>query len=832
MLEIGNEYIECIDNCALEPCADQLSQSCSINGANGAINCKENLKWCAQYRRTEATEMVGYIPRTFYCQDKHGAFSEEPGAILRANGTFGDCLFGDGVNRVNRTLSGDYAYCDGEICDDTFLGGYMTSQYEIRTRPFYNQTKELQRTNWYGPYQFSHFFDLGITLSIPIYSTDSDGRKVFKGSFCVDYLLAKLRTFLVENFQEAADETVIIFDANDSYNLLATSTGQNATKSVLKEDHSQPCPEGADSKGADSICDEVQVPITEITGDSVLDPIVRRAFLKQRELEFPRELVGVQATDDPTSAAFLSQSSRFIREPDLDWIVLVISPAARSPYDALTTDDGMFGVVCGLAAFGFILCLAMSVSFLQQRTKRSVILSDWRFTSAFLLGCTALNLAGFTFLGENTDGTCLLRMWSFHLLFAVALSPLFVKVWRMYKLVGSRQRSPSVISNPKAAMLTLPIVAIQVIILIAFTVADPPKPEKVFTIEGTEATHSVECRQDSPAFTIVVLVFECSLVLVGCVLSYLTRKLDSGIGESTELMFSMYNIAFIGIIIVVVGLLLDVDTVGQAVLGTMGIFWGTVFSSAAFVVPRLMRARNELAQAPMKSAMRFSSKKNSKNTSTKKKVGLTTEVPNNTGWSIVKPAEDGAQGVSRVSSNEGSVTKETENHVSFSMRESEFAPKMHNLSEDLSFPVNNVSECVGSTFDNLTEVELPDSPDTGLVGAEQLQQRIEQAQPHNDKYPDFVNGETVYNNVSHRDDAGGALILSKETMLYYTPSPDVEGPTPILNLRWTNVTKHIVYAEYLIIVDKDDEEYLFEMDTPSDLELIRQEISMILGQRG
>ena len=829
--ELGDSYIECIDNCALEPCADELSQSCLLNGANANINCKENLKWCPQYRLTEATVERGYVPRTFHCRDKYGAFTQEPGAVLRPDGSFGDCLFGNGVTLVNRSLSGDYAYCNGEVCDDTFVGGYRSDEFDIRYRPYYTATKELQRPNWNGPYPFTTVFELGITLSIPMYSTDPNGRKVFKGALCMDYFLKKIRTFLVENFQgqDSTDESVIIFDAAEPHYLLATSTDQRAVKGVLKKDPSQPCPEDVDKI---SSCDEVQVPITEITGDSLLDPIVRRAFLKQKELDYPKELVGVQATDDPTSAAFLSQSSRFKRGTELDWIVLVISPAARSSTDALTTDDGMFGVVCAIATFGFILCLAMSVSFLQQRTKRSVILSDWRFTSAFLLGCTALNLSGFSFLGENTDGTCLLRMWSFHLLFAVALSPLFVKVWRMYKLVGSRQRNPAVISNPKAAMLTLPIITIQVIILVAFTIADPPKPEKVFTIEGTEATHSVECQQNSPVFTIVVCVFECGLVIAGCVLSYLTRKLDSGIGESKELMFSMYNIAFIGIVIVVIGLLLDVDTVGQAVLGTMGIFWGTVFSAAAFVVPRLMRARNELAAAPMKSSVRPSSKKNSKNASIKKKVGLTTELPNNTGWSVVKPAEDGALGISRVSSNEGSVTKETENHVSFSAHESEFAPQMHNLSEDLSFPVNNISECVEPTLDNLTEVELPGSSDTGLIRVEQPQPRIEQLSPHKDKYPDFVNGETVYNNVSHRDDAGGALILSKETLLYYTPSPDIEDPTPILNLPWTNVSRHIVYADYLIIVDKNNEEYLFEMDAPSDLELIKEEIRMILGQRG
>eukprot|EP00567_Pseudictyota_dubia_P008211 CAMPEP_0197434494 /NCGR_PEP_ID=MMETSP1175-20131217/2209_1 /TAXON_ID=1003142 /ORGANISM="Triceratium dubium, Strain CCMP147" /LENGTH=133 /DNA_ID=CAMNT_0042963237 /DNA_START=25 /DNA_END=427 /DNA_ORIENTATION=- len=44
-----------------------------------------------------------------------------------------------------------------------------------------------------------------------------------------------------------------------------------------------------------------------------------------------------------------------------------------------------------------------------------------------------------TLVGPNTDALCLTRLWSFHLLFVIALAPLLVKVYRMHRLVGKRR---------------------------------------------------------------------------------------------------------------------------------------------------------------------------------------------------------------------------------------------------------------------------------------------------------------------------------------------------------------------------------------------------------
>lgn len=667
VLPAGAEFIRCVNNCELVLCGDKATQECD----DGSIACARSRKWCPTYEIAEATggdgnATMGYIPRTYHCHTAQGVFSQQPGAIIQQDGGLGNCLYEDMETLVDRSLAGDYLYCQGEVCDDVFVGGYRSRDYDPRVRPWYQATKETQRPNWSPPYPFFTNLDLGITFSAPIYIEDEDRRTIFRGAFAVDYTFEDINRFLVDSYGEGAttqenyEETyVVIFEAAEPNFLVASSTGRSAASKVLEEDEDTPCPDDAD----DSIgCVVKRVSMNELTGRQ-FDEILRKSYEKQREEIFPRDLVSVRLSDDPGSDAYASQSSFYSSGDDLEWIILVISPVEKATSDSLDKSEGLFGVVCVIASLGFVLCLAMFISFFLKRKSRAIILADWRFTSAFLMGCALLNISSFTFLGEATEALCMARMWTFHFLFALALSPLFVKVYRMYRLVGTPNRNPAIISNPQAAAMSMPIICIQIIILAIFTIVDPPVPKDIILVDDTVVTQSVECTTDTDGFTITVLIFEFGLVLTGCALAFITRNLDSGFGQAKELGFAMYNIAFIGAIISVITFAMNIDMTGQIVLFAMGTFCGTVFSSAAFVVPRLIQSKQENNFVPAKRGAgsrtsRIGGKKSSKKQSRvnfSEDIGHASDVPEQrerpvTGWSAVEEDEDAATGLKRASS--------------------------------------------------------------------------------------------------------------------------------------------------------------------------------------
>lgn len=176
----------------IEPCPNQ--PACPANDEQ----CNATVKWCRQYNIVQApsdTESTGrgFIPITNFCHDDRGHFTQEPGTVLDP---FGDnretderssCRFGDG-SLVQRNLSGDYAACGNNVtCDTVFAGGYSSSEYDPRYRPWYINTREQQRPNWTPPFAF-FTLGLGITYAEPIYTTEEGtGRQIFAGVIAVDY---------------------------------------------------------------------------------------------------------------------------------------------------------------------------------------------------------------------------------------------------------------------------------------------------------------------------------------------------------------------------------------------------------------------------------------------------------------------------------------------------------------------------------------------------------------------------------------------------------------------------------------------------------------------
>lgn len=200
--------------------------------------------------------------------------------------------------------------------------------------------------------------------------------------------------------------------------VIAASTGCPASKKVLASDPSLPCP---DDTSPD--CTVVRVPITELEGDP-RDFILQRAFLAQAKQDFPTtELVAFKESDDIGANAYIAQGYFFAQEQaNLRWRVLVAMPMDRSTADAILPGTTMFAIVCVLASIGFVICVTLFVSFWRLRKQSAVQNADWRFTCAFIAGCSVLNLSSLTLLGQNSDELCMLRMWSFNLLFACGAS--------------------------------------------------------------------------------------------------------------------------------------------------------------------------------------------------------------------------------------------------------------------------------------------------------------------------------------------------------------------------------------------------------------------------
>ena len=609
-MSVGDKYIECQNDCELVPCRDirdAYNGSWETDGDSITDRIVEDIKYCRNYTVESVSEEMnndeqqvarGYIPRTYHCINEGGQFTQTLGEALVADGgaelSLGNCTFSDGT-LVTREISGPFAFCgedeegEAKTCTGTHKGMYRTRDYDPRYRGWYVETAQAQHSTWSDPYTFFSTGEIGITWADPIY-IEKDGRRIFQGILAVDYPLDAISEFLIDAYKNTNTLVAIIEDKDPNY-VVGVSTGSSTTKKVQVSDVTLPCPADEDEE-----CEVIRLPVTELY-ETDADLVFQSAFSDLKEAGFPEDgFISVKVDAGSTMDGYYSAISIVYEHTNanLKWRIVVANPIQRNAANTITSGQPLFLPLILIALLGFAACVTLFALFYRRRNERAVIYSDVRFTCAFITGCALLNLTTLSLLGENTDAMCMTRMWSVHFMFALALSPLFVKVYRLWKLVGhSTAMHRPKITNLQATLYSVPIPAIQGTILLIFTFLDPPQQSESMELDGGTLVPNIVCERNSGAFFITQLVFITSLICIGCFLAFVSRNMDPKFGEPKQMIFSMYNIAFTGVILIALFSAVDVEEDGRRMLHAIGIFWGTIVSSAAFVVPRLMQANTD-----------------------------------------------------------------------------------------------------------------------------------------------------------------------------------------------------------------------------------------------
>jgi len=349
------------------------------------------------------------------------------------------------------------------------------------------------------------------------------------------YPVDDVTNYLVDSYQDTPI-IVSIYEDEEPYHLIAISTGTVSSRIVAIDDETRECAPGLEDDPNE--CTAIRVPVSTLDSSSY-DKVIAEAHELHKSGGFPSTQLTVKCSEEIGTALYVSQSAVFeIPNENLRWRVIIASPATTSTEDAIQPSSPLFGSILFISGLGFITCLAFLAWLYLNRSKRAVITSDWRFTGLFIVGAALLNLTNLLLLGENTKASCMSRMWGFHLAFAVMISPLFVKIWRIKVLVGGDVRRRT-ITNQQAAMYTLSLIVLQIVILTILSVVDPLAPVEFTEVSEGVFTHHIVCDHSSRAGQFTELVFETTIIFIGCVLAYQCRDMDKEFGESKQLLFTI-----------------------------------------------------------------------------------------------------------------------------------------------------------------------------------------------------------------------------------------------------------------------------------------------------
>jgi hypothetical protein len=244
--------------------------------------------------------------------------------------------------------------------------------------------------------------------------------------------------------------------------------------------------------------------------------------------------------------------------------------------------------VSAVGVLGAIVNLAFAALTFIHRKRRLIAMAQPLFCQFFQVGGALLCLGNLVTIGENTDFNCMLRPWVFHLPFTMMFGGLFLKVFRIWKIMGNKKLVRVKITNADMLKSMVAMVAIDIAVLVLWTITSPSKQVIVYEKYNDDFDYGRQtCESENEAWGFILGFYKVVTIGVGCYLSFLTRDFNPVFAESRHIFVAIYHIALIGGIAALISA--TSDEVGTRVtLQSIAIVIGSVGAVVLVMAPKFL----------------------------------------------------------------------------------------------------------------------------------------------------------------------------------------------------------------------------------------------------
>jgi hypothetical protein len=216
------------------------------------------------------------------------------------------------------------------------------------------------------------------------------------------------------------------------------------------------------------------------------------------------------------------------------------------------------------------------------------------FIYTFLTGAILMNATVRIFTAPFNDSTCLARPWCLNISSSIMLAPLIMKLHRVETIYRALQRGErrKRISHWHVEIQLLFVLLVDVVILIAWTIADRPRGVYV-TMTYPDVHVDVQVMKCSShlsttSFEKVMVAWKGLLLLFGVLKSIRTWDIPSDLAEAKYFAIAIYNITVVGGFTYFLSVHADANIVTVAVMQCIGIFLSATLSVIIIMMPKLI----------------------------------------------------------------------------------------------------------------------------------------------------------------------------------------------------------------------------------------------------
>ncbi|KAJ3216980.1 Gamma-aminobutyric acid type B receptor subunit 2 [Clydaea vesicula] len=208
-------------------------------------------------------------------------------------------------------------------------------------------------------------------------------------------------------------------------------------------------------------------------------------------------------------------------------------PSDSNPMSAIRITDAAPMIITIFYILGIIVTLASMVFIFIKRDVPTIKCLSTPFLLIILCGILVIWTSIFGFVTPYSIGACAYQQWSLWIGYGIVMGAVLVKVFRIWRIFDNEAMKKRNLKNSVLFLYTFMIVFCEVIILVVFSIVDPPLPTKV----DLSTKSYIDClSKDSlvqNGFNAALISYNGVLLIIVTYLAYKTRNVKSIYREST-----------------------------------------------------------------------------------------------------------------------------------------------------------------------------------------------------------------------------------------------------------------------------------------------------------
>ena len=187
-----------------------------------------------------------------------------------------------------------------------------------------------------------------------------------------------------------------------------------------------------------------------------------------------------------------------------------------------------------------------------------------------------------------TDASCAAQMWTGHLSFGLVFGALFIKTWRVHRIINQK--------GLKRIKITELDVLVRMGVVMAFLVLYLGVAHGVGRLQSSVASSTVSnqttrlllCSWKYDAFDTTLYIIEAVILLMGARLCWATKDVPDAVNESKFIAYSMTILTLICALVFPIVFLINLSPAIQRLIASLAFAFGALFSIGILFGPKLL----------------------------------------------------------------------------------------------------------------------------------------------------------------------------------------------------------------------------------------------------